>query len=171
VYAAAKEPSLRGRLVDVGSVRREFDSHIVTGRVLHDLVEVFANHWLSSAKIHVENPQRLQLIDDCEALLSVQLARVPPTRGTQTMNARKVARIGQLPGEADGSVEPGLQLSRERGAFRRGRLLRQHRRSHSAHRNRRAVRQQQRIARGELFGHNAILPTTEPSASSGAFAR
>ena len=57
-----------------------------------------------------------------EHLLGGQLPRVAPPRRAEAVDALQVAGVGPLPGEADGGVEPGLELVAHRRAPRRGRL-------------------------------------------------
>jgi len=54
------------------------------------------------------------LVDDPLALGRAQLARIPAAGAGQAVHAGQVAGVGQLPGQADRRVEPGLELVGQR---------------------------------------------------------
>ena len=84
------------------------------------LPEVAADGRLAAADVHVEHLHALELVDHRHALRGAQLARVAPTRARQAVHARKVARVGQLPGQADRGIQPLIEaIYQPIGAYRR----------------------------------------------------
>src|SRR5262249_20307958 len=66
-----------------------------------------------AADVDVEDLHPLERVDDLLALVRGQLTRVAaPGRG-QAVHTRQVARIGELPGQADGSVQAELEQVRQ----------------------------------------------------------
>ena len=80
-------------------------------------------HWAPSLTDAVENLANCLAAGGCLAIslmvegtlreLRESLARVAPAAGRQAVHAREVAGVGELPGEADGGVEPVLELGDE----------------------------------------------------------
>ena len=99
--------------VDEGAVGGELHADAVADGVLDELEEVAAHHRLAAADVDVEDLQVAQLVEHPLGLGRGQLARVALARRRQAVHALQVARVGELPGEADGGVEPGLQLGDE----------------------------------------------------------
>jgi len=83
---------------------------LVVDRVLQQVPEVRADRRLAAADVHVEHLHPLQLVDHRLALLGRELPRVTPTRGRQAVRALEVACVGQLPRQADGRVQAGLEV-------------------------------------------------------------
>jgi hypothetical protein len=88
----------------------------VSRGVVDDVPEVPAHRGLA-ADVDLEDLHALELVDDGHALDRRQLARVPASGARQAMHAREVAGVGQLPGEADRGVEPGLEVVDRAGAL------------------------------------------------------
>src|SRR4029077_16162653 len=65
---------------------------------------------LTTADVDVEDLHLLQLVDHALGLGRGELLRVAPPRRGQTVHAREVARVRQLPGEADRGVEAVLEV-------------------------------------------------------------
>ena len=82
--------------------------------VVDELEEVAANHRLAATDVDVEDLQIAQLVEDALGLGGGQLARVASPTGRQAVHALQVARVGQLPGQADRGIEPALQLLNQR---------------------------------------------------------
>ena len=66
----------RGLSIDVGAVGRELHPDVMTHRVFDDLEEVGPQHRFPAAEVHVENLESFEFVDDREALLGAQLARI-----------------------------------------------------------------------------------------------
>src|SRR4029078_2707937 len=67
-----------------------------------------------AASVDVDDLHPLELVDHRLALGGGQLARVAAAGGAQTVPARQVAGVRQLPRQADRSVEPAIKLVVER---------------------------------------------------------
>src|SRR5206468_10365781 len=91
---------------DAGAIGRELHAHVVGGGVVDQLPEVRPDGRLAAADVHVEDLHALELVDDRLGLGRTQLPRVTLARAGQAMHAGQVAGVGELPGEADGRVEP-----------------------------------------------------------------
>ena len=105
----------RGRRIEERAVGGELDADAMVDRVRDEFEEVTADHRLASADVDVEHLQLAQLVEHRFGLGGGQLPRIPPARRRQAVNARQVAGVGQLPRQADGRVEPTLELINERG--------------------------------------------------------
>src|ERR1700748_1464054 len=85
-------------------------------RVVDELPEVTPDSGLAAADIHVEDLHALELVDYRHALARGELARIAPAGARQAVNTREVARVRELPGQADRGVEARLELVDERHA-------------------------------------------------------
>ncbi|SHV61230.1 Uncharacterised protein [Mycobacteroides abscessus subsp. abscessus] len=83
---------------------------MVLGRVIDKLPKVRPHSGFPAADVHVEHLHALELVDDVLALPRGQLARVALARGRQAVHTGQVAGVGQFPGEADGRIQPLLEL-------------------------------------------------------------
>ena len=92
------------------AVGRELHPDLVINGVLQEVPEVLTHGGFPAADVDVEDLHALQLVDDRLALGGVQLAGIPSTAARQTVRALQVARIGELPGEADGRVQSAFEL-------------------------------------------------------------
>ena len=113
-----REP-LRVLLVDERAVGGELhaDAHAAVGRcdrVVEQLEEVAAHHRLAAADVDVEHLQLAQLVEHPLCLVGGQLTRVALARRRQAVHALQVARVCELPREADRRVEPALELFNQR---------------------------------------------------------
>src|SRR6202034_1024335 len=77
--------------------------------------EVRPDRRLAAADVDVEDLHPLQGVDDLLALGGAQLARVPAAGAGQAVHAGQVARVGELPGQADRRGQPALELLDQRG--------------------------------------------------------
>ena len=80
------------------------------GRVVEDLPEVTPDGRLAAADVDVEDLHRLELVDDAEALVGRQLARIAAPRARQAVDAREIARVRELPGQADRGIQTRLEM-------------------------------------------------------------
>ncbi len=110
VEVVHRRQTLGGPPIDERPVGRELDADAVRRGVVDDLEEVAADHRLATADVDVEDLQRTQLVEHGDRLGGRQLVRVAPSRRRQAVDARQVAGVGQLPGQADRGVESGLEL-------------------------------------------------------------
>jgi hypothetical protein len=102
---------LRGPLlVELDAVGGELDADVVGDGVVQQLPEVRAHGRLATTDVDVEDLHALQLVDDGLGLGGAQLARVTPPGAGQAVHAREVARVGELPGQADGRVQAVLEV-------------------------------------------------------------
>ncbi len=106
--------AIGGPPIDERPVGRELDADAVPRRVVDELEEVAADHRLAAADVDVEDLQGTELVEHGDRLSSRQLVRVAPARRREAVDARQVAGVGQLPGQADRGVEAGLELLGER---------------------------------------------------------
>ena len=95
---------------DPHAVGGELHAHVVSGGVVHQLPKVRPHSRFPAADVDVEHLHAFQLVDDVLAVLRGQLTRIAFARRRQAVHARQVARVGQLPGQADGCVQPMLEL-------------------------------------------------------------
>ena len=108
-----RQPVCRGR-IDERAVGRELDADPVADRVLDELEEVAPDHRLATTDVDVEDLEVAELVEHRLGLVGGQLARVAPSRRRQAVDALQVARVRQLPREADRGVETALQLLNQR---------------------------------------------------------
>ena len=101
--------------VDEGAVGRELDADAAVDRVLDQREEVPPDHRLAAADVDVEDLQAVELVEHGLGLVRGQLVGVAPARRREAVHAGQVAGVGQLPREADGRVEPALELLNQRG--------------------------------------------------------
>ena len=99
----------RRRGVEPHAVGGELHPDVVRGRVVDQLPEVGPDRGLAAADVDVEHLHALQRVDDRLALVGAQLARVAAAGRRQAVHARQVARVGELPGQADRRVEAELE--------------------------------------------------------------
>src|SRR5262249_18090183 len=95
---------------DPHAVGRELHADPVRGRVVEQIQEILSNCGLTTADVHVEHLHAFQFVDHRLALGGAQLARIPAAGAGQAVDAGQVAGIGQLPGQADGSVQAECEL-------------------------------------------------------------
>ncbi len=108
---------------DLDAVGGELDPDVVPGGVVEQVPEVRPDGRLTAADVDVEHLHPLQLVDDRLAFRGAQLPRVTPPRAGQAVHAGQVARVGQLPGQADRRGQPVAELldQRQRARADRGR--------------------------------------------------
>src|SRR5262249_8842769 len=82
--------------------------------VIEQFPEVGPDRRLAPADVHVEHLHPLELLDQRLALRSAQLTGIPPSGRRQAVHAGQIARVGQLPREADWCHEPALELLNQR---------------------------------------------------------
>ncbi len=97
----------------------ELHTDAVADRVVDECVEVGADRRFTAADVHVEDLHGAQLVDDGHGFRGRQLVRIASARRGQAMDASEIASVGELPGEADGRLEPVLQLFDERAPVTR----------------------------------------------------
>ena len=83
---------------------------MVRGGVVHQFPKVRAHSGFSATDVDVEHLHAFQFIDNVHALAGGQLARIALTRRGKAVHAGQVARVRQLPRQADGSIQPVLEL-------------------------------------------------------------
>ena len=83
--------------------------------VVDEVPEVGANGGFTAADVDVEHLHSLEFVDYSLGFNSGELAGVADSRRRQAVDALQIACVGELPGEADGSVEPGLHLCGDAG--------------------------------------------------------
>ena len=107
---------------DLHSVGGELDPDPVADRVVQDFHEVGPYRRLAAADVHIEHLHPRELVDDRPARGRRKLSRVPAARAGKAVHARQVARVRQLPGEADGRGQPPLEPVHQgqRARVRRG---------------------------------------------------
>ncbi len=91
----------RGVGLDERPVGRELDADPVADRVLDDVEEVAAHHGLATTDVDVEDLQVAQLVEDVLRFGGGELTRVALAARRQAVDALQVARVGQLPRQAD----------------------------------------------------------------------
>src|SRR5215467_507714 len=88
-------------------------------RVIEQVPEVWPDGRLAPADVHVEHLHPVELVDQRLALRGAQLTGIPPPGRRQTVHARQVARVRQLPREADWCHQTALKLlNKARGCHR-----------------------------------------------------
>ena len=95
---------------DLHPVGGELDPDVMAGGVADQVPEVGPHGRLTAADVHVEHLHALHLVDQCPALRGGQLPRVAAPGTGQAVHARQVARVGQLPGQADRRGQAVLEL-------------------------------------------------------------
>ena len=110
----------RPRRGDPAAVRGELDADLMRGGVLEQLPEVATHRRLAAADVDVEHLHPLELVHHAPALACGQLARIAPPRARQAVHAGQVAGVGELPGEADRGIQPGLEVIHEPAPGRDG---------------------------------------------------
>ena len=95
---------------ETGAVGGELDPDPPLDGVADQVHEVRAQHGLAAADVHVEHLEVDHLVDDVARLGRRQLGGITPARRTQAVHAGQVAGVGQLPGQADGCIEPQAEL-------------------------------------------------------------
>src|SRR4051794_22926029 len=79
-------------------------------RIVDDLPEVAPHRRFPAADVHVEDLHSLELVDDRKALRRGELARVATPGAREAVHTCEVARVRELPSQADRRVEAGLEL-------------------------------------------------------------
>jgi hypothetical protein len=100
----------RRLLGDERAVGGELDPHLALDGVVDQIQEVAAHQRLAAADVDVEDAHPCQLVDQAPALLGGELPRVALARRGQAVRAGQVAAVGDLPGQADGSLEAVLEV-------------------------------------------------------------
>ena len=83
-------------------------------RVVDELEEVAADHRLAAADVDVEDLQLAELVEHALGFGRGQLARIASAARRQAVHTLQVAGVGQFPRQADGRVEPVLELLNQR---------------------------------------------------------
>src|SRR5215472_5437567 len=102
-----------GRRIKLHAVGGELHPDVVRGRVVHEFPKVRPDGRLAAADVDVEDLHPLERVDDLLALVRGQLTRVAAAGRGQAVLARQVARVGELPGQADWSVQAKLEQVRQ----------------------------------------------------------
>ena len=100
--------------IDERAVRGELHADPDADRVLDELEEVAPHHRLAAADVDVEHLQVAQLVEHALGFGGGELSRVALPGGRQAVDALQVARIRELPRQADRGIEPCLELADER---------------------------------------------------------
>src|SRR4029077_4403731 len=95
---------------DLYPVGGELAPDVMAGGVAEQAPEVGPHSRLTAADVHVEDLHALHLVDQRPALRGGQLPRVAAPGARQAVHARQVARVGQLPGQADRRGQAVLEL-------------------------------------------------------------
>ena len=99
--------------IDERAVGGELHTDVAADRVVDEFEEVAAHHRFATSDVDVEHLQVVQFVEDSLGLGGGELTRVALAARRQAVHTLQVARIGDFPCEADGCIEPGLQLAHQ----------------------------------------------------------